>query len=209
MKILERSTSEIIVPKDEYVTGMLYVVNCLTTELFGYMIKEDRCFGIVRSYWNSIEEAYDTIYEAQTETDLNVASRIMFLLKPSLVREFKWLSRSKRLSEADSLIVLCHKILDILVEVSGDHHIYKKEIGTIWKVITRLFDNIRNRGKEVPMYILANDLRMVIGKGIVGKHESILSIIFNQDEIVKEPIVGSGVRIKEESEEKIIEVSLE
>lgn len=209
MKILERSTSEIIVPKDEYVTGMLYVVNCLTTELFGYMIKEERCFGIVRSYWNSIEEAYDTIYENQTETDLNVGRRIMFLLKPSLIKEFKWLSKTKRLSEADSLIVLCHKILDILVEVSGDHYVFKKEIGTIGKVITRLFDNIRNRSKEAPMYILANDLRMVIGRGVVGKHVSVLSIRFNQDEIIKEPITGSGVRIKEESEEKIIEVSLE
>ena len=209
MKITERSNPELFTQKDDYITGMLYVVNCcLTTEIFGFMIKEERCFGIVRSYWNSIEEAYDNIYKDEDSSIESTSRRLCFLFKPSLVREFKWLSKSKHLSEADSLIVISHKILDILLEVSEEHK-YKNEIKTVHKVITRLFDNIRNRSKDVPLYQLANDVRTAINSGLTGKYESILRIRYNKDNLVKDPILGSKVRIKDESEKKIIEVSLE
>ncbi len=83
------------------------------------------------------------------------------------MREYKKLRR-RRVSEADCVISIIKKILDIVIE-DKDNPQYKN-IKSLHKLITKLFDNIRNSGKNSSMYSLVSNLKNYINSGIVGKY---------------------------------------
>lgn len=204
--MLERCDSGMIVEKNTYITGLLDVVDYLITELKQQLGEENRYFGIVTSYFNSFSIAYDRIYKTMPEEDFDIYGRILYLFKPSLRSEFSFLTKIRNLSPADACIVIVRKITQILLEVGEDHQSIN-EIRTLNKIITKLFDNIRGRGKDSALFNFSNSVRVFINSGKVGKF-CLEQFSFTFDKKNNELLKQSGVRIKDDSDDKIIEITL-
>lgn len=157
----------IVIDELTYTTGLLDVVDFLYFEMKQFLVAEDRCFGIVKSYIHSIDEAFGKIMADVREEDLPTYGRILYLYKPLLRKEFSRLT-SKGLSSADAVIVIIRKILTIVEEVSDYDH--RREVRTIKKVIDKLFDNIRNHVKKDSLYGLGNTIKTYMSEGKVGRY---------------------------------------
>jgi hypothetical protein len=187
-----------------YAIGILDVIDFLVVDLTEQLKEENRCFGIVKSYLKSINDAYSKIYPNITEDDIEVYGKILYLLKPLLRKEYKRLV-NKKLSPADSIICIIRKLLNIIEEVP--EFIYKKELGTIKKVIDRLYDNIRNRSKKDSLFNLANTIRTFMSEGKIGKH-CLDKFTIKDIEVKKEPLSGNSTRFTTGDENKILEVDI-
>lgn len=192
------------IPESTYAIGILDVIDFLVVDLTEQLKEENRCFGIVKSYLKSISDAYGKIYPDVTEDDIEVYGRILYLLKPLLRKEFKRLV-NKKLSHADSIICIIRKLLIIIEEVP--EFIYKKELGTIKKVIDRLYDNIRNRSKKDSLFNLANTIRTFMSEGKVGKY-CLDKFTVKDVEIKKEPLSGNNTKFDIGDNNKILEVDM-
>lgn len=205
--LLSRCNPGLVVSRDVYLSGLLDTMDYLILELESMLKEEGRFFGIVKSYYNSIHEAYSKIYSETAEDDSEIYGKILYLFKPIFKSEFSFLSNSRHLSKADAVIVILHRMTDIMIDLAEDYP-HKNELKTINKVVTRLYDNIRNRGKEASLFKFSNALRTFIDSGVVGKF-TLEQFSFQDSPKEDETLVRSGVRIKDESEDKIIEVTLE
>lgn len=185
------------VPEDEYATGLLRLLQFLFCDLNELLEKEGRRFGIVLSYLNSIYRTYQKV-EFNNMSDYN---KIIYLLKPIIIRSYKRLCKRK-VSEADSVIVLIKKILEIIDDLP--EYKYNKEVKTLMKIITKLFDNIRNRNKNTSLNLLIGFIQTNMESGEVGKYElDHISLI--EPETKKVKLEGTGIRIDEEPN-KITEI---
>lgn len=203
--LLERCSQELTISEAVYSIGYLDVVDFLISEMIGFMKEENRFFGIVKSYANTISDTYSVIHEEMTEDDIEVYGRILFLFKPSIKREYRWLISNRRLSKADAVIVLIHKMLEVVNDTQDFK--FRAELKTLQKIFNGLFGNIRNKGKEAQLYDFTNSLRTFRNSGLVGKYP--LDRFSFNEEYEKKPVSGSNLRVKEESDDKIFEVSLE
>lgn len=200
-----RIDPDLTISKTTYLGGLVDIVDFLLTELRSLMENEGRFMGIVKSYFHSISEAYTKINENYSEEKETEYGKILYLLKPSIRKEYFWLVKTKNLSKADADIVIINKLLEIIISDCTGYE-YKKEIKTVAKVIKRLFDNIKNKGKESPMFNFCDLVRYCINSGVAGKYSSDkLSL----SELEKTPLLKSGVRIKNDTKDKIIEITLD
>lgn len=202
----ERIDSNITIEKSKYLLGLLDVVNFLFVELEGLMKNENRCFGIVKSYINSINDAYYRINSQTPDSNIEDYGRILYLLKPLLKREFKRLI-DRKLSPADADITMIRKLVYIVAE-DQDLNQYRGEVKTLRKIIDRLWGNIRNRAKNDSMYNLGDNIKTCLAIGAAGKYSvDIFSLV--PPEEPKEPVEGGNTRIEEAGEQKkIMEVEL-
>lgn len=192
------------IPESTYAIGILDVIDFLVVDLTEQLKEENRCFGIVKSYLKSISDAYSKIYPDMTDDDIEVYGKILYLLKPLLRKEYKRLV-NKKLSPADSIICIIKKLLNIIEEVP--EFIYRKELGTVKKVIDRLYDNIRNRSKKDSLFNLANTIRTFMSEGKVGKH-CLGKFTIKDIEIKKELLSGNNTRFTIGEENKILEIDI-
>ena len=198
----KRVLPNVTVSEEVYIGGLVDITSFLCSELTQFLIEEDRYFGMVKSYMKSLNIAISIIERDVTEEDIDIFSKILFLYKPLILKEFNRL-KSKSLTNGDAVIVLIKKILDIIF---GHEYKHNKEVRTVRKIINKLFDNIKNKKKNDPLYYFANTIKIYMASGSIGK--------FNLDQITlvpvkveKEELVGTGIRIDEESDSKIKEVS--
>ena len=176
-----------------YLSGLLDVVEYLCIDLEDLLAQENRKFGIVKSYINSIRGAFKKANEDVCEEDLEVYGKILYLYKPLLKKNFTRLV-SRGLSPADADICIIRKILLILEETESFSKL--REAMTVKKVITKLYDNIRNRAKEDSLYIMANTIRTYMDKGLIGKHNlDTFSIIDTETPQPKSELQGSNTRL--------------
>ncbi len=202
--IFKRTQTDLIITEEDYITGFLYVLCYLINELKKLLEKENRFFGIVISYMNSIEEAYKKILPNIDEDSEIIYQKIFYLHKPTIIKEYRKLCR-RHVTKADSMISVIKKILDILSEYQD--HEYHKEIKTLNKVITKLYDNIKNSGKKSKMTYLVQSFKKFIELGQVGKKcLNKFSILEEDEKREKKPIEDSGVRIDDYSDAKIKEI---
>lgn len=189
------------IPDTVYATGLLRLLQFLFCDMNDFLEKEGRRFGIVLSYLNSIYQTYQKI---NFQEDLEIYNRILFLYRPVVLREYKRLCKRK-VSEADSVIVIAKNILDLILEIP--EYQYNKEARTLEKIITKLFDNIRNKSKNIELGLLMGLLRRYIEIGAIGKY-SLDHISLQEEEIkkIRTPLEGSGIRLDEESDNKITEI---
>ena len=83
---------------------------------------------------------------------------------------------------------------------------YRKELKTVKKIFSKLFDNIKNKNKKDSMYSLFNTIKELMSKGAVGKYVA-EDINFKDINKPKNTLSGSGIRVNDESESKLIEVT--
>lgn len=144
---LERRLQKELISESSCIDGLVDISQCLFAELRTYLEEENRSFGIVTSYIKSLRSAYkDFNDDFQTEESMETLGKTIYLYKPLIIGDFKKLCQ-KRLSKADSIITLMKRITDVILEISGNNYNHLREVRTINKIITKLFDNIRNNGK--------------------------------------------------------------
>lgn len=201
----ERVDSGVTLDKEKYLLGLLDVINFLFVEMESLMKTENRCFGIVKSYLNSINDAYSRINAQTKEEDIESYGRILYLLKPLLKREFRRLIERK-LSPADADITMIRKLIYIVVE-DPDLPSCKSEVKTLRKIIDRLWGNIKNRAKNDAMYNLGDNVKTCIAMGALGKYSVDVFSLVPPDE-PKDPVEGDGTRISEGNMEKVLEIKM-
>lgn len=200
----KRIHPDIVVSEVLFAEGLFDTVGFLYSELKAALEEENRFFGIVKSYALSIDQAFYRFNSSTNEDDIEIYGRILYLCKPSFLSEFKKL-RNKRLTAGDCLIVIINKLLEVISNVEGFSH--KKELKTVRKIFTKLFDNIKNKNKKDSMYSLFNTIKELMSRGAVGKY---ISEDINFSDIYKQKndiLTGSGIRVNDESDTKVIEVT--
>lgn len=200
--IEKRILPNINVSEDLYIGGLLDVVSYLCSELSDFLIEENRYLGITKSYMHSINSTFGKIYKESTEEEIDIYEKILFLYKPLIIKEFNRL-KSKKLSPGDSVIIIIRKILEI---ISGHEFKYNKELRTLRKIIKNFFDNIKNKNKKDPLYNLSNIIKTYMNRGVIGKY-NLDHISLSNLNVEKEELKGSGIRINEETESKVTEVT--
>lgn len=163
----KRIDQNITINEDLFLTSLLDVTDFLCSSLKIFLEKEGRYLGIVKSYMSSIDSAFERFNDKLEEEDYLVFGKILYLVKPIIIKEFNRLKR-KKLSEGDCVILMIKRILSIISEYPDFN--YKKELKTLSKVINKLFDNIRNRNKNDVMYNFSNQIKMLKSSGYVGKY---------------------------------------
>ena len=201
--IEKRIDENITIPEDLFSSGLLDTTDFLCSSLKEFLNKEERFLGIVKSYINSMDRAYENFNKDLTDEESDIYGRVLFLIKPLIVREFSRLRR-KKLSEGDCVIVMIRKILTIIKEEVHEYT-HMKEVKTIMKVINRLYDNIRHRSKTDAMYNFSNQIRVLLKSGAVGKYQ--LNKL-NLTLLSKDKEVYSGPESKVSSDTgKVVEIS--
>lgn len=187
------SENDFIDNEDTYLDGLLWISILLLIDLRELLKEENRYRGIVISYFNSIILAFSGI-ELNEE---NTYGTILYLIKPLIISEYKKL-RKRKVTKADCMIVLVKKILEIPGTI--DSYRYNKNIVSSLKVITRLFDNIKNPGKNIGMNSTVEAIKSFLSQGITGKYSlSDFSIEQEENKITENnEISGSGIKIDEE-----------
>lgn len=152
-------------------------------------------------HFENIEKAISHFNRGCTEDDCDIYGKIFYLFKPIIMKEFYKLD-SRKLSKADCLIVMCKRILD-LVETVGKECEYIK-IGDIRKVnliITKMYDRIRNRNKQLELKYMISQMKEYMEEGRVGKSQidefSISSEISKRESYKQQPIVNNGTILEE------------
>lgn len=164
----DRVSCEIIIDTPTYLTGLMDTTEFLFTELQVFMTREGRNKGIVISYFKQLRQAYDNINEDVTEEDIETYGRVLYLLKPLIISEYRRLKQ--RLSNADAIITLYKKIIDIVAE-NIDGYIYAKEVKIVKRVLDRLWDNIKNGAKRSALFNFSNQIKYYKSNGLVGKYQ--------------------------------------
>lgn len=181
---LERRLQKELISESSCIDGLVDISQCLFAELRTYLEEENRSFGIVTSYIKSLRSAYkDFNDDFQTEESMETLGKTIYLYKPLIIGDFKKLCQ-KRLSKADSIITLMKRITDVILEISGNNYNHLREVRTINKIITKLFDNIRNNGKNIKLNLLVDSIKKYTTFGQTGKY-SVDEINFKKEEIKK------------------------
>lgn len=192
--IKDREDKTIKLTEFEYLRGLLHIVSFLFNDLEKLLFIEGRYFGITVIYMGIVRNSYRQIKEKDTVEDLENFGRILYLFKPNIMREYKKLRR-KHVSEADCVISIIKKILDIVIQDKDNP--YYKNIKALHKLTTKLYDNIRNNGKLGSMYSLISNLKNYINSGVVGKYPLSHFSVLDEDKRRErgKGIEGSGVKI--------------
>ena len=181
---LERRLQKELISESSCIDGLVDISQCLFAELRTYLEEENRSFGIVTSYIKSLRSAYkDFNNDFQTEESMETLGKTIYLYKPLIIGDFRKLCQ-KRLSKADSIITLMKRITDVILEISGNNYNHLREVRTINKIITKLFDNIRNNGKNIKLNLLVDSIKKYTTFGQTGKY-SVDEINFKKEEIKK------------------------
>lgn len=186
-----------------YMCGIMWILSVMFRDLIEQLSNEGRCFGIVKSYINSVQCAYE-----KTELiDEEIYRRILYIFKPVLLKEHKKLTK-KHLSPADANICIMKKLATIIGE--DQEFKYYKEVGTLIKILTRLHDNIKNKAKKDNLFALALSIREYIGSGVLGKHEiNKFTLLGNEDEQIKElKLEKEKIILEMGQENKIMEINI-
>ena len=155
--------------RNDWKEGLIDVCDFLRVEMIQFLSDENRYFGRVKSYMNNIRDALNRVSKDTTEEKAERYGRILGILRSTIYSEFKRLGY-RRLSPADRIIVIFRKILEIISDIESDENFkYDREVGTLKKVINKLFDNICIRGKYDSLTKLTDLIQSSVLSGEYGK----------------------------------------
>ena len=184
-----------------YASGLTRLVEYLLADLSDLLELEGRRFGIVLSYFDSISKVCQKM---ELSNDDETSGKIIYLYKPLVISEFKRLCR-KKLSKADAVITILKKLLEMIAEI--ETFPYLRENNTILKIITKLYENIRNKAKFTNLDFLEKTITDFMNEGIIGKYElEKFSILEEEEKRSKKKLEGDGVII-EKNNSKILEIT--
>jgi hypothetical protein len=198
----KRIDKDITINEDLFLSGLLDITDFLLVSLKAFLEKEGRFLGIVKSYMSSIDIAFEKFNNCLEDEDYEIFAKLLYLLKPIIIKEFNRLRR-KKISEGDCVILIMRKLLNIIEENS--EYSYKREVKTILKIINKLFNNIRNKGKKDVMYNFSNQIKILKSSGNIGKY-SLDKLDLTQLVREKSLLEDDGLRVDLSSENSIIDL---
>ena len=198
----KRIDKDITINEDLFLSGLLDITDFLLVSLKVFLEKEGRFLGIVKSYMSSIDIAFEKFNNCLEDEDYEIFEKLLYLLKPIIIKEFNRLRR-KKISEGDCVILIMRKLLNIIEENS--EYSYKREVKTILKIINKLFNNIRNKGKKDAMYNFSNQIKILKSSGYIGKY-SLDKLDLTQLVREKSLLEDDGLRVDLSSENSIIDL---
>jgi hypothetical protein len=168
--------------------------------------EESRYFGIIPIYMSRIERIFEILNENDTSEDLESYARILYLFKPLIGKEYKKL-RQRKVTRADCIITIVKKIIEIVLEDPDfPHH---KEVKKMYKIFVRLFNNIKNSGKNYSLFKLSENIKKYLNSGQVGKYATLqYSIIKEENQLIKNKEILTEPKIKMEETKEIKTVEL-
>ena len=194
------------IPNSEYFLGIVPLLEFLINDLEKFLDREGRYYGIMVTYIHKTREILKNIRPDLEEEDDITWKRIIFLYKPIILKEYKKFLRRK-VTRADAIICIVRKIVEIILTYAEDE-IFEK-FNNIYIIFGKMYTNIKNKGKEYSLPILCSVVDGSIEEGLVGLHKlDKFSIVEEENKRkAKDEISGSGIRIKEISDNLISEVS--
>lgn len=202
MELEKRIDRSRTISPDVYYSALLNLSEDITNTLQEYLINEGRFKGLAKSYVNSMWDTFTDINIEVSKEDEDSFHRVIYLFKDSIVKEFKSLHIRKHLSLGDCLIVILKRMYEVILESVPEDYVYTRRIKTLLKLITKFFDNIKNRKKTSNLFPLSNDLKYGISTGYIGKH-GIPTLTFPSLTPIKvvEVLDNPGDRLMEDLEE--------
>lgn len=207
--LTKRVDPNITLGLDYYVSALIDVVDVLRVKVVERLEQEGRYFGSARTYMDTIKEEFDKINKYVVPEDIEIYGRILFLLKPLLIKEFKR-SVGKGLSPADSLILISRKLLEVCI-TSSPNHSNIGEAKVIKEIYDKFHENMKSKFKNESFFFLASTVYELISSEKVGRYELDDITLLTRDEVIKpDELLEPGSRINIESSKKIdIEWSIE
>ena len=207
-KIRERVQVGLRISEPDYFIGLMYLLHCLFTDYFKYIVVEGRSRGIMLKYQETINNLFlDYFSELMTEDRYEFCSRIVYLYKTSIYREFRYMN--KRLSSADKILVIIKRIFEFVNVNSSDNK--TEQIIKIEEITTTLYNNIRWSQKETDLRRFIKTLTEYFNEGLVGKQTTNTTsiIVAEQERYDKKKstgLSGSETLLKsgDSAEEKIV-----
>ncbi len=196
----------VIIPNYEYFLGIVPLLGFLINDLEKFLDQEGRYYGIMVTYVHKTREILKNIRPELEEGDDIIWKQIIFLYKPVILKEYKKFLKRK-VTRADAIICITRKILEIILTYAEDD-LFEK-FNNIYIIFNKMYANIKNKGKEYSLPLLCSVVDGSIGEGLVGLHKlDKFSIVEEENKRrAKNEINGSGIRIKESSDNLISEVS--
>lgn len=204
--LTKRIQNDLYVPQFTYLYGLLDIIQFLCTDLKRLLEDEGRYFGIMPIYMNRLEKTFEVLNANDTPEDLNNYSRILYLFKPLIGKEYKKL-RQRKVTRADCVITIIKKILEIVLE---DHDFPNyKEVKRMYKIFLKLFNNIKNMGKNYSLFKLSENIKKYLNMGQVGKYTTLqYSIINEENQTIKNKEILTKPKVKLEETKEIKKVEL-
>ena len=210
MNILEYLAKRVdkseVINKQTYAEGIFDIISFLFVDLWDMMKAEKRFFGIIPVYERTIKKSLNNISKNSTEEDIETFGKILYLFKPIFLKDYKRLC-SKHLSKADSIIVIIHKVLELLKDCN--QFTYKEDLDSIFDIVEKLFNNIRNNAKKSDLMLLMSSLNYYMDMGWAGKtalHDFRINLEDDNQRKEKSVLEGSGIRFDESDNENIGEI---
>lgn len=154
----------------EYCESLLDICQFLHCEMKYFLTLDGRFHGTVKTYWCNMKEAWIKMNKSVSEEDIQVYGSVLALIRRSLCKEFSRL-KNKRLTATDRIIVLIHKLLEVVKENYPEDFRFKRELESASKACNRFFDHIRNPGKNDSMYVFSSKLQSCMEEGKYGKYQ--------------------------------------
>lgn len=147
--------------------GLLTILANLSTDLEELLYEEMRFFGRAKQYMKSVDNIFKTILIDDGDENRKIYNRVKYLYKPVIFNVFDLL-QSKKLSKADSVIVIINRFLSVLESYDTE---WKDSLKECKSIITNLFDNIRYNTKYSNLSTLTNSINDLISMNALGKFE--------------------------------------
>lgn len=204
--LTKRIQENLYVPQFTYLYGLLDIVQFLCIDLKVLLNDEGRYFGIMPIYMSRIERTFEILNEDDTPNDLENYARILYLFKPLIKKEYKKL-RQRKVTRADCVISMVKKILEIVLEDPDFPHY--KEVKKMYKIFVKLFNNIKNNGKNYNLFKLSENIKKYLNSGQVGKYATLqYSIINEENQVMKNKEILTEPKIKMEETKEIKKIEL-
>ncbi len=200
-----RIQSNLYVSQFTYLYGLLNIVEFLCRDLKILLVDEGRYFGIMPVYMYRIDRLFYILDRNSTQDGLDDYSRILYLFKPMIGKEYKKL-RQRKVTRADCVITIIKKFLEIVLE-DVDFPNYK-EVKRIYKIFLKLFNNIKNTGKNYSLFRLSENVKKYMNEGLVGKNKTVKYSIIEEEMKIKNREILTEPRVKIEETKEIRKVEL-
>ena len=145
----------------QYQEGIFDICEFLVVDLIQFLKEEGRYKFRMIDYMKSVTNSFLKAHKLQTEEDINIYGRVLYVLNRSIEKEYKRL-RIKRLSPADSLICIILKLINTSETLEGGENRFNGEQQKIKEIFQKFHDNIRNKAKNDHLWKIENTIREAV-----------------------------------------------
>lgn len=141
----------------QYQEGIFDICEFLIVELTEFLKEEGRYKYRMLDYIKSIQDEFNKAHEVETEEDINIYGRVLYVINRSIIKDYQRL-RIRRLSPADSVLCIILKLINVSESLEGENR-FTEEQTNVKKIIQKLYDNIRNKSKYDHLWKIENTIR--------------------------------------------------